>query len=265
MSTLKSVLFVSFLSLAALPAVGCASDQTPQLPADDGGVSRKQAEAANQRARAEINAIRAEIATARIAAAKKEAEVQELRRQLAQVSQGETQRQQMTENNSAEVMMLRAEREKLLREKSELQAQVANPQSPRVAAEGPASHDKMQAMNTALSLLAHELAQVKQQLAKNQPGDKSKGKGKGKDKGPDLMPSSATEESAPRLQPAVMESAPEPDRTPGATIKHTVQPGESLFGIARQYGVTVDELKKANGLKGEVMQAGQRLRIPATQ
>lgn len=44
---------------------------------------------------------------------------------------------------------------------------------------------------------------------------------------------------------------------------HTVQPAESLFLIARKYGITVQALQQANGLTGSYIEAGQRLWIPA--
>ncbi|MDO5532637.1 LysM peptidoglycan-binding domain-containing protein [Sutterella sp.] len=58
-------------------------------------------------------------------------------------------------------------------------------------------------------------------------------------------------------------------RTSGASsssgnhVIHAVRSGESLFSIARRYGVTVDELRMTNRLSGNTIRAGQRLRIPA--
>lgn len=44
---------------------------------------------------------------------------------------------------------------------------------------------------------------------------------------------------------------------------HTVQPGETLFSIARKYGLTVDELAFANGITNpDLIYAGQVLTIP---
>ncbi|MCC5806623.1 MAG: LysM peptidoglycan-binding domain-containing protein [Opitutales bacterium] len=49
----------------------------------------------------------------------------------------------------------------------------------------------------------------------------------------------------------------------GAThIVHTVQRGESLSVIARRYGVTVAEVRAANGIASDLIRPGQELRIP---
>ncbi len=42
---------------------------------------------------------------------------------------------------------------------------------------------------------------------------------------------------------------------------HEVQAREGLYGIAKKYGVSVDELKEWNGLKGDSLQIGQELII----
>lgn len=43
---------------------------------------------------------------------------------------------------------------------------------------------------------------------------------------------------------------------------HTVKSGESLYIIAEKYGITIDELKKANSLKNNKIKPGQKLTIP---
>ena len=59
---------------------------------------------------------------------------------------------------------------------------------------------------------------------------------------------------------------PAPTNTPAPTptpIVYIIQPGDTLMGIALQYGVTLDELYQVNGvLKPELLQIGQQVIIP---
>ena len=53
--------------------------------------------------------------------------------------------------------------------------------------------------------------------------------------------------------------------TAGEKIKyHTVLKGETLYGIARQYGISVAELKTANNITTESIATGQKLKISST-
>jgi LysM repeat protein len=45
----------------------------------------------------------------------------------------------------------------------------------------------------------------------------------------------------------------------GAPIYHEVKPGETLFRIARQYGVNVETIKHWNRLQDDVIEVGQKL------
>ena len=44
---------------------------------------------------------------------------------------------------------------------------------------------------------------------------------------------------------------------------HKVKAGETLYSIAKSMGVSVEDLKKANGLKGNTLSIGQILTIPS--
>lgn len=43
---------------------------------------------------------------------------------------------------------------------------------------------------------------------------------------------------------------------------HIVQKGETLYRIAKKYGVTLDSIRKLNGIQGDAIQAGQKIELP---
>ncbi len=47
----------------------------------------------------------------------------------------------------------------------------------------------------------------------------------------------------------------------GKTIEYEVQPGDSLYKIAKKYNVTIDFIKKSNNLPNDVIRPGMKLRI----
>ena len=49
--------------------------------------------------------------------------------------------------------------------------------------------------------------------------------------------------------------------TTGPPASHLVRSGENLYRIALRYGVTVEELRRWNDLRGDVIRSGQRLRL----
>ncbi|WP_193213335.1 LysM peptidoglycan-binding domain-containing protein [Luteolibacter marinus] len=58
-------------------------------------------------------------------------------------------------------------------------------------------------------------------------------------------------------------SGPVASAKPAAGGKsHTVVRGDTLAGISRKYGVSMDAIKKANGMKSDVVVLGTKLRIP---
>lgn len=45
-------------------------------------------------------------------------------------------------------------------------------------------------------------------------------------------------------------------------VLYTIKVGDNLYSIAKKYGVTVDEIKRLNGLTSDLLSIGQKLRIP---
>ena len=57
-------------------------------------------------------------------------------------------------------------------------------------------------------------------------------------------------------EPVTQETKPS---TKHRTITHVVKPGDTLYRIARGYGIEVDKLKKLNKLSDDVIEVGQKL------
>ncbi|KAF0095986.1 MAG: peptidoglycan-binding lysin domain-containing protein [Puniceicoccaceae bacterium 5H] len=52
---------------------------------------------------------------------------------------------------------------------------------------------------------------------------------------------------------------------PGNQMTHRVQRGDTLSEIATAYGVSIRDLKRINGLKGDLIRIGQVLKVPNTR
>jgi LysM repeat protein len=89
---------------------------------------------------------------------------------------------------------------------------------------------------------------------------------------PATASSSAVSSSPAQIRPDNDSPAPVETRsyraeTPGpspstTSVIYTVHRGDSLFGIARRFHVSVEALKLRNGLQGDFIRVGQRLIIP---
>lgn len=53
------------------------------------------------------------------------------------------------------------------------------------------------------------------------------------------------------------------DNKKQTSVYHKVKAGETLYSIAKANGISVEALKEANGLKGDILSLGQNLKIPA--
>ena len=69
----------------------------------------------------------------------------------------------------------------------------------------------------------------------------------------------ATAAPTPTYTPA---PTPPPSR-PAATTVHTVAKGDTLWGLSKKYKVSVDSIKRANGMTKDTVVLGTKLQIPA--
>lgn len=77
-----------------------------------------------------------------------------------------------------------------------------------------------------------------------------------------LTPLPSPEAIAPPTITVIPSATVPPTATP-IIVLHTVAEGDTLFGIAIQYGTTVESIREANGLdEGVILQIGQELKIP---
>jgi len=150
-----------------LLAGGCASVPPGASQADQNN-RQGQAEAAVQEAKAESAALRADLAAARIAAAKQEAELRELRRQVTEL-------QQIIDAKQVELTALREERDRLAKSVTIAQIGVTDPSAlPASAADVSSLQVKLHEMESALAALTAELAQVRKDVDHSASVSKSK-------------------------------------------------------------------------------------------
>lgn len=71
------------------------------------------------------------------------------------------------------------------------------------------------------------------------------------------IPSGHEEAVATRIS-----SLPEWHNPRPEVVTHRVRSGETLGSIARKYGSTVADIRKANGMRNNILRVGQRLRVP---
>lgn len=191
---------------------GCAGSSSvrPQEQA----ATLQQAETVLQDLRRETASLRAELAAARIAAAKQEAELQQVRGQVDELNRALSVKE-------FELAGLRHERDRLLL-------------TQQVHEEAGTTQAKLQEVESALAALTTEVAQVKQELAQ-----------------------------APASVHLNTVRAPDlPVFDEGRPAWVIVQTNDSLWLLARRYGLTVEELKAANKLESDQIHVGQRLIIP---
>jgi LysM repeat protein len=273
----------------------------PPMAAEDLTAAKRHMDFLLSEARSDATTLRTEMANARIAVAKQEGDLKELRQQAAEL-------QKALDSKLTELTNTRSERDKVTQAKTDLQTQMQTQiqtQNGEIAKLRVSAGEldivkaKVADLETQLAARTSELSQAKkdleqqlqQQQQQQQPkphkGAKAEPKGKKPEASASLTPPSQKPPAADKSAPAPTPKAtpPEParmaqeehppastgqdvrlaDSRPGPSTpgKLTVKPGESLSMIAQRFGVTVDQLKQANGLQRDQLEPGQLLIIPS--
>jgi membrane-bound lytic murein transglycosylase D len=105
------------------------------------------------------------------------------------------------------------------------------------------------------TLSARPVERVAAATTETKGRERSDERGKG-DRGSEPRRSERTDRTAA----AEAEGAKKP--AGAAAGEHVVKEGETLWGIAREYGVSVDEVRAANRMEGDVIVPGRKLRVP---
>lgn len=210
---------------------GCASDRAAQAEAVANEACRR-ADSVILETQTQMATLRSEMAAIRIEAAKKEAELQQLRRQVeafqaerANLRQIHGEHQTAMEEQGETLQAVRRERDELAEAKRTLQAALA-----RVSDGAPASEAKpapVPADNKLAALEASIVALTTQIQHLHGQGDGGS-----------------------------------PDTPVQSVFSVRVERGDTLGKLAEHYGVSVVAIQEANGLTGDLILAGQRLFIP---
>ena len=247
-----------FLGLILLGA-GCSGAP----PAGTGrSESQVQAETLVRDRGVELTALRAELAATRIAAAKKEAELQELRDLVQQL------RLENAESRQA-FLELRDQAEQRQRDLGKAQEEQAR------QAQAHSTQD-LNVLKDTVVTLAQELGQLRQDLAK--PAAKERvtssnpGSSESSESGLQEPRSHPPQHVQAARQHASASSAISPMAltvtdaiVPDAPSTVTVQPGDTLARLAKRHRTTVEILRKLNVLTGDTLIVGRELVLPTSQ
>lgn len=269
-------------TLLAVSLPGCSSTR-PNVMLPDTAAVRRHADQVVRQSMEAAAAMRAELAAARIAAAKQEVEQRELRRQVEEL-------QHLADTRQQEVVALRSERDELEKTSSELRVQSAAllsqaaelPKLRQEATETTGTQGKLKEIEALVAGLTEDLARVKRDLAREPviaAADVKQGAATRSSPGAGAGQTLAMATRAPKGAPNDPNDLSRHDAADD-TVHHAmiasvvapvslrsivVQKGETLGRLARRHGVTVRALMDANGLRGDRILIGQRLLVPAGQ
>lgn len=115
-------------------------------------------------------------------------------------------------------------------------------------------------MTAQIQAVREQLASIQEEAAASREADSMRGQMRGDSKAKKAR-KRAKADAAPALAPPAEEPipAPSPAMAGSASPVHVVEAGETLYRIARQNGISVQQLREWNNLKNDVIEVGQQL------
>lgn len=247
------------LVVVTLAIGGCAT--VPDRPLSNVTEEMRRATQLMQEREKELAAFRAEMASTRIAAAKQEAELHELRATVVQLRQ---------ENGGSHQTLLETKRTLEARETEVAAMKVERGQVAQASAQSGIHDHQLAALQETVTSLSQELAELKSAMAlvANKPADSARGQDDVAAKARTGRSSTLqrTKSSASRgdteagIISAVQILREDADQSKSSWI--TVQPGESWWSLARKHHTTLNSLRAINGRVGDHLTVGETIRLP---
>lgn len=250
---------MTLLSGLVLLCAGCSSTPPAGIGTPE---SRAQVSPLVRDRELELTALRAEMAATRIAAAKKEAELQELRGLVQQLrlESAESRQAFLELRDQAEQRQRNLEK---AREEQDRQTQAHSTQD-------------LSVLKETVVALAQELGQLRQDLTKPVAKERVKSINPGSAKSPESGPREPRSDPPQHVPAARQNSSPSSAMSPmaltvtaavvpGPPSTITVQSGDTLSGLAKRHRTTVEVLRRLNVLKGDALIVGHELVLPTSQ
>ncbi len=194
-------------------------------------------------ARAEVEELRAALASERIQTAKQAAEVRAAQQEASALREREAEYVQRIASLKAELDTLKTERDQIRQENAALRGEAASlPELLQLMAEIRTVKSSINGVVSSLKTLSGKVSHLKQDLGKQE---------------------AKTIAKAPKPAPSTGEQKAEIRLPQIATI--TVKRGDTLWGLSRMHGTTVKQIKEINELNSDRIIAGQELRVPSTR
>ncbi|WP_455388205.1 LysM peptidoglycan-binding domain-containing protein [Petrachloros mirabilis] len=196
--------------------------------------------------RAEIEARRQELADAQVARAQMEGRVREAERRLVEA-------RQVIELQREELIAARTERERIFRSRAPLQGRMKQRRKRSSQPVRPADNTQEIAPTSAGAVMRH---QQNAQALPSLTDDPSV-----------AVPSTRALATSATLRAESSAGGETSEHiAPSAPARHiSVKPGDTLWSLARKYGISVKQLRSLNHLTDNLIIVGQALRVPGNR